>query len=69
MSPSACVALFSAAAGATTGLAAALFFTRFAIVLRATPVARAMLRNELRSSSSWSTCAYCRAFSTAAGWK
>ena len=37
------------------------------MVIRATPVARTMLRWELRSVSKASTWAYCAAFATAAG--
>ncbi len=37
------------------------------MVIRATPVARTMLRWELRSVSKASTCAYCAALATAAG--
>ena len=47
----------------------ALFFIRLAIVTRETPVTRAILRCELRSLSSSSTCAYCTALATAAGVK
>ena len=49
------------------GEGAAAFFTRFAILIRATPVSQAMLRYELRFTSRASTYAYCAALRTAAG--
>ena len=49
------------------GEAAAAFFSRLAIVIRATPATRAMLRCALRSTSRASTWAYCAALRAAAG--
>ena len=46
-----------------------LFFTHPAIVIRDTPVARTMLRCELRSTNSFITCSYCVARRGAAGVK
>jgi hypothetical protein len=37
------------------------------MLMRETPVTRTMLRCELRSPNSWSTCAYWAALATAAG--
>ena len=47
----------SAAIGAAVAKPTRLFFTRLATVMRATPVTRTILRCELRSSKSLSTCA------------
>ena len=57
----------AAGRGGRVGEGAAAFFIRLAIVTRATPVSRAMLRGELRSLNSAATWAYCAALRPAAG--
>lgn len=49
------------------GLLAWAFFIRLAMLMREIPVSRTMLRWEVRSPSSASTCSYCADLATAAG--
>ena len=53
--------------GEGSGEGGVAFFMRLAIVMRATPVSRAMLRCELRPLKRVSTCAHWAALRTAAG--